>query len=179
MNANAIGPKEPAHWGAVFAIALLASAAMFFYLAKENEKTQKISIKAELDRAAASRAETERQLKDLQLSQSAGELNIKALEEKIADLRQRLEEQGLARQKLEAALVEKDNEIRSLKVQLDLEKEEKKELADRLEKQYADYYNMRFQLQTLLKTKEELEKQAKELAENSAVSLGTIVIKQN
>jgi hypothetical protein len=37
---------------------------------------------------------------------------------------------------------------------------------------------MKFQLENLMKTKEELEKKAKEIAEKEGVSLGTVVIKR-
>ena len=43
---------------------------------------------------------------------------------------------------------------------------------------YVDQVRFKFQLDGLIKTKEELEKRAKDLAEKEGVSLGTIVVNQ-
>ena len=58
-------------------------------------------------------------------------------------------------------------------------KTEKGEALKNLEKTNEAYLGMKFQLENLMKTKEELEKKASEITEKEGVSLGTVIIKRN
>jgi len=78
-----------------------------------------------------------------------------------------------------AKIREEESEIQRLKAKIEEVKAEKQGVMTDLEKLNERHLSMKFQLENLLKTKEELENSAKELAEKEGVSLGTVVIKQS
>ena len=66
-----------------------------------------------------------------------------------------------------------------MKTKVEYIRAEKEYAVKSLEKLNEEYLNMKFHLENLIKTKEELEVKAKELSEKEGVALGTVVIKQS
>ena len=65
-----------------------------------------------------------------------------------------------------------------MKMSLENERAEKDSILKKIEKTNEENINLKAQLDNLLKTKEEIDKKAKELIEREGVSLGTIVVDQ-
>ena len=94
-------------------------------------------------------------------------------------LSREIEEQKAANSNHLAKIQEKELQIQNLKSKIDEVKSEKQGVLRDLDKLYQHHLKTEFQLENLTKTKEELEKKAKEIAEKEGVSLGTVVIKQS
>ncbi len=150
-----------------------------FYILKENEKEKKIAIQKSLDETKAAKQSLENRLKDIEITNAELKTSIKSQEEKISMLSQTIEGEKLANKGYLANIQERDSDIEKLKAKIEEEKAEKEALLNQLEKLNENYLNMKFHLENLIKTKEELEKKAKELAEKEGISLGAIVIKQS
>ena len=161
------------------ACAVLFCAASVFYVLKEREEKEKLSLRSELSQASDHQKKLEADLHELQVSNSSFQERIKFQEDKISELAQSVEAVRAEREKAQAVVLEKESEIEKLRAQIQNAEREKRDLLSRLDKQYAEYYDMKFQLNSILKTKEELEKKARELAENGPVYLGTVIIRQN
>lgn len=179
MTASQALESRPPLWLMVFVLTAAVSTASVFYFLKEKEKNEKLSVSLQLTEAVSSQKKLEESLQTLRISGASLEEKVQSQEEIILTIKHSLDEQQALRQKAESEITIKESEIRELRAQVLRAEEEKRDLQSRLEKQYEDYYNMKTQLSTILKTKEELEAKAKELAENGPVSLGTVVIRQN
>ena len=181
MNAPPLIPKRPEFYSIVLGIALAAAlcTASVFYFLKENEAGEKLRAQRQLEGVTQAQRKLEGDMMDLRVSSAELREKISRQEETIASLTQDLTEQRSLRQKAEAEIAVKQAEMEGLHERIRKADEARAELENRLEKQYEDYYQMKTQLGTLLKTKEELEQKAKELAENGPVSLGTVIIRQN
>ncbi len=89
-----------------------------------------------------------------------------------------LEDEKEARSKSRVSIQSKEMEVQSLKMKVDEIRAEKEDVARSLTKLNEDYLNMKFYLENLVKTKDELKARAKELSEKEGISLGTVVVKQ-
>jgi chromosome segregation ATPase len=159
-------------------LVMAVGAAVTLYFLKENEKNEKLHIRQELTDTVAAQKKLELDLQTAQLSVASLEEKVKSQEEIILNIKHSLDEQKELREKVESQILVKEAEIQGLRNQAFKAEEEKRDLQVRLEKQYEDYYDMKTQLGNILKTKEELEAKAKELAENGPISLGTVVVRQ-
>lgn len=171
------GPRSN-FWLSLLLVSAVLGASMLYFL-KETERQEKLRVREELNETVSLKKKLETEISKLKASTASLEGRLKSHEEVIATIKQNLDEQQLLRQKAEVDLFVKQTEIENLKNQIRKADDEKRDLQSRLEKQYEDYYNMKTQLSSILKTKEELEARAKELAENGPVSLGTVIIRQN
>ena len=155
------------------------SLSVALYLSDQRNRRENAVLTAELDHATAVKQELKKKLQELDYEKKALEINIKFHEEKIQLLTQQLDQERAELKDAEAKLIMKDSEIERMRTLLGREREEKTALSERIDKQAEDVFALREQLRTMLKTKEELEKKARDLAENGPVSLGTIVVRQN
>lgn len=157
---------------------ILLCATITLFVSKESEKDKRIATQKHLDEVIVAERNLEAKLKDAEIMNVEMKTNIKSQDEKIATLLKSLDEVKTANADLTAKIQEREVEAQNLKSKLEEERIEKEDLLKRHEKLNEDYLNLKFQLENLLKMKEELEKKVKELAEKESVSLGTVVIKQ-
>lgn len=160
-------------------IILLLFAVGSLYLVKEHEKEKRTGLQRQVDALTIEKQNLEVRIKELEVSGAQAASSIKFQEEKISTLSKDLEDEKAAAGKQVTVLQEKEFEIQSLKSKIEELKAEKMEIQKGAEKLNEDYLNIKFQLENLIKTKEELEKKAKEIAEKEGVSLGTVVIKRS
>ncbi|MFA5084885.1 MAG: hypothetical protein WC482_00795 [Candidatus Omnitrophota bacterium] len=160
-------------------IILLLFAAIFLYVTKEGERNKRISLQKQIEELTIKGQNFEVKLKEAEIANIQMAASIKFQEEKINLLTKGLEDEKEARGRNLAKIQEKEIEIQNLRAKMEEIKIEKRGIARDLEKLYEHHLNMEFQFENLIKTKEELEKKAKELAEKDGVSLGTVVIKQS
>lgn len=158
---------------------LLFYSCISLFVMKEGEKDRRITLQKRFDDLTVTKSELEMKLKETESANSEIKANIKFQEDKISMLTQRLEEEKAQTARSTAKFQEKEIQIQNLKVRIDEEKTEKAGLIKQLEKINADYLAMKVQLEYMMKSKEEVEKKAKEMAEKEDVSLGTIVITQS
>ena len=159
-------------------IILLLFLAVYLYMMKENEKDKRMSLQKQFDVLTVEKQNLEARLKDADVANVQATSNIKFQEEKIDMLSKGLEEEKAANNKNIAKIQEKEFEIQNLKAKVDEVRGEKLESLRTLSRLNEEYMNLIFQLENLVKTKEELEKKAKEVAEQEGVSLGTVIIKR-
>lgn len=159
-------------------IILLLFAAGSLYMMKENEKDKRINLQRQVDTLTIEKQNLEVRLKESEVANTQAASAIKFQEEKIGMLSKNLEDEKTAADKNITRLQEKEFEIQNLKARIEEARAEKQEAQRNTEKLNEDYLNIKFQLENLIKTKEELEKKAKELADKEGVSLGTVVIKR-
>ena len=159
-------------------IILLLFLAVYLYMMKENEKDKRMSLQKQFDVLTVEKQNLEARLKDADVANVQATSNIKFQEEKIDMLSKGLEEEKAANNKNIAKIQEKEFEIQNLKAKVDEVRGEKLESLRTLSRLNEAYMNLKFQLENLVKTKEELEKKAKEVAEQEGVSLGTVIIKR-
>jgi len=160
------------------AAGILLITTIAFYVIKENQKEKIGTLQKHLDETTAAKQNLEVKLKDVEIANAEMKSAVAAKDEKIDMLNKYLEEQKTLNGKAISKLQERDFEIRSLKAKIEEEKAEKEELIKRSDKLHENYLNIKFQLANLIKTKEEMERKARELADKEGVSLGTVVIKQ-
>lgn len=165
--------------GSFVVIVLLLFAVGSLYVMKENEKEKRTNLQRQVDALTIEKQNFEVRLKDLEVANAQAASSIKFQEEKISALVKDLGDEKAASGKNISRLQDKEFEIESLKTKIEEIKAEKLEMQKNAEKLNEDYLNMKFQLQNLIKTKEELEKKAKEIADKEGVSLGTVVIKRS
>ena len=161
------------------AAAVFLCLAAFFFFLKETEHREKTALKTNFDKVVTSEEDLKKQLKELEISKSELETTVKFHEDKITLLTRGLEAEETRLKQSESKLLQKDMDIDELKAKLAQAIQERDALVQRLDKQSEEVYSLKYQLDTILKSKEELEKKARDLAEKGPVSLGTIVIKQN
>ena len=159
-------------------IILLLFASIFLYIAKENEKDKGAVLQKQIEELVIKGQNHEAKLKETEIANAQMAASVKFQEEKINMLAKGLEDEKAANSKNLAKIQEKEFEIQNLKVKIEEIKAEKYGIAKDLEKLYEHHLNMEFQLENLLKTKEELERKAKDLVEKEGVSLGTVIVKQ-
>jgi chromosome segregation ATPase len=160
-------------------IILLLFTTIFLYITKESERDKRISLQKQIEELTIKGQSFEAKLKETEIANAQMAAGIKFQEEKINMLAKGLEDEKAVNGKTTAKIQEKEFEIQSLKAKIEEIKADKRGIAKDLEKLYEHHLNMEFQLDNLVKTKEELEKKAKELSEKEGVSLGTVVIKQS
>lgn len=160
------------------AIILLLFAAVFLYIMKENEKDKRIGLERQVDELIVKEQGFEAKLKEAEIANAQMAASIKFQEEKINMLAKSLEDEKEERIKNLAKIQGKEIETHSLKAKIEEIKLEKEGALKSLEKLNEEYFNMKFYMENLIKTKEELEKKAKDIARKEGVSLGTVVIKQ-
>ena len=159
-------------------IILLLFATVFLYVTKESERTKRIGLQKQVEELTIKGQSFEAKLKETEIANAQMAASIKFQEEKINMLAKGLEDERAVSGKNIAKIQEKEFEIQNLKVKIEEIKAEKYGIAKDLEKLYEHHLNMEFQLENLLKTKEELERKAKDLVEKEGVSLGTVIVKQ-
>lgn len=163
----------------VVAVILLSFTSLSLYVAKAMETDKRLSIQKRLDAISLEKTALETRVKELESSQSISDSNARAQEEKIAALTKDLETAKTANGASYASIQERESEIRRLKARIEELSQDKQKAMQDLEAMNERALNMKFQLENLLKTKEEMEKKAKEIANSEGVSLGTVVIRQN
>lgn len=160
-------------------IILLLFAVVSLYMAKENEKEKRTNLQRQVDGLSIEKQNFEAKIRDLELTGIQTASSIRFQEEKISALAKDLEDEKAVVAKNITALQAKEFEIQSLKTRIEEMKAEKLDMQKNAEKLNEDYLNIRFQLENLIKTKKELEKKARAIAEKEGVSLGTVVIKRS
>ena len=161
------------------AIILLLFTTVFLYIMKENERDKRSGLQRQVDELMIKGQGFEAKLKETEIANAQMAVSIKFQEEKISMLAKSLEDEKDARSKNLAKIQGKEIETQNLKAKIEEVKAEKEGVLKSLEKLNEEYLNMKFYMENLIKTKEELEKKAKDLAEKEGVSLGTVVIKQS
>jgi len=160
-------------------IILLLFAVVSLYMAKESEKEKRTNLQRQVDGLSVEKQNLEAKVRDLELTGIQTASSIRFQEEKISALAKDLEDEKAVVAKNITALQAKEFEIQSLKTRIEEMKAEKLDMQKNAEKLNEDYLNIRFQLENLIKTKKELEKKARAIAEKEGVSLGTVVIKRS
>ncbi len=158
---------------------LLFYSSVSLFVMKEGERDKRITLQKRFDDISVTKQELETKLKEIESANAEIKANVKFQEDKISMLTQRLEEEKSQNARSTAKFQEKEIQIQNLKVRIDEEKAEKAGMIKQLEKLNGDYLAMKVQLEYMMKSKEEVEKKAKEMAEKEDVSLGTIVITQS
>ena len=160
-------------------IILLLFVVVSLYMIKENEKEKRTNLQRQVDTLTIEKQNLETKIKELELTGVQTASSIRFQEEKISSLTKALEDEKAAVAQNLTALQGKEFEIQGLKTRIEEMKEEKLYIQKNAEKLNEDYLNMKFQLENLIKTKEELRKKAREIAAKEGVSLGTVVIKRS
>ena len=160
-------------------IILLLFAVVSLYMAKESEKEKRTNLQRQVDGLSVEKQNLEAKVRDLELTGIQTASSIRFQEEKISALAKDLEDEKAVVAKNITALQAKEFEIQSLKTRIEEMKAEKLDMQKNAEKLNEDYLNIKFQLENLIKTKKELEKKARAIAEKEGVSLGTVVIKRS
>jgi len=163
----------------LIAVIILLFAVNSLYMMKESEKDKRINLQKQFDGLTIEKQNIESKLKDAEIAYAQASSTVKVQEEKISALLKDLDEEKKTSGVNIAKIQEKESEIQRLKSKIEDVKAEKQSAILDLEKLNERHLSMKFQLENLLKTKEELENSAKELAEKEGVSLGTVVIKQS
>ena len=160
-------------------IILLLFTTIFLYITKESERDKRIGLQKQVEELTIKGQSFEAKLKETEIANAQMAASVKFQEEKMNMLARGLEDEKAANSKSIAKIQEKEFEIQNLKAKIEEIKADKRGIARDLEKLYEHHLNMEFQLENLVKTKEELEKKAREISEKEGVSLGTVVIKQS
>jgi len=160
-------------------IILLLFTAIFLYITKESERDKRMGLQKQVEELTIKGQSFEAKLKETEIANAQMAASVKFQEEKMNMLARGLEDEKAANSKSIAKIQEKEFEIQNLKAKIEEIKADKRGIARDLEKLYEHHLNMEFQLENLVKTKEELEKKAMEISEKEGVSLGTVVIKQS
>lgn len=163
---------------AIIAIILLLFAVVSMYITKEREKDARINLQKQVDMLVVQKDGLESRLKETEALQAKALSDIRVQEEKIASLSKALEEEKASNASNVSKIQEKEFELRHIKMKVDEVTAEKKAAMSDMENMNERLLSMKFQLENLLKTKEEMEKKAKEIADQEGVSLGTVVIKR-
>lgn len=159
-------------------VILLYSTIVLFVI-KESEKDKRIALQKRLDEVIVAKQDVETRMREMELLSVEIRSDLKLQREKVSMLTERLEEEKKLCAKYSGQLQQREFEMQSLKTKLQEEEAEKESLLKRLEKMNEEYLGLKFQLENLMKTKEEMEAKARELADKEGVSLGTIVINQS
>ncbi|MCX5668063.1 MAG: hypothetical protein NTY34_07145 [Candidatus Omnitrophica bacterium] len=160
-------------------IILLLFTTIFLYITKESERDKRMGLQKQVEELTIKGQSFEAKLKETEIANAQMAASVKFQEEKMNMLARGLEDEKAANSKSIAKIQEKEFEIQNLKAKIEEIKADKRGIARDLEKLYEHHLNMEFQLENLVKTKEELEKKAMEISEKEGVSLGTVVIKQS
>lgn len=155
---------------------ILLYATIAFYVMEEGEKSKKNVLQARLNEMIIVKQDLETKLKDAEMVTVELKTRLSSQENTIASMTQHLEELKAENNRNIITIRDRDDEIRSVKAKLEDEKTEKDSILKKLEKMNEDYLAAKFQLEGLLKTREEMDRKAKELLEKEGVSLGTIVV---
>ncbi len=162
-----------------FLLCASVGVSVVFYQDREAEKREKTRIHEELKQAVETQKELQASLNEIQTSAAGLDQQVKSQDLHIQDLMARLSQQESLRLSAEQEIAKKISEIDELRKLIAKIEAEKKDIELRLEQQYAQYYEMRAHLEATIKSKEELEIRAKDLAENGPVSLGAVIIRQS
>lgn len=158
---------------------ILLYAAIVLYVMKENERGKVTALQKRVEEVTVVKDLLEVKMKEVEIANAELKTAIKSDEEKITALTKTFDDEQAAHGRDVARLQQNEAELKSVKAKLDEERTERDDLAKRLERLNEEYLNLKFQLENLLKTKEEMERKAKEMADKEGVSLGTIVIKRS
>jgi len=159
-------------------IVLLLLTSMFLYITKESEVDKKMALQKQVEELTAKEQVSEAKLKEMEIVNAQMGASIKFQEEKINTLTRELESEKEVRGKNLASIQAKEAEAENLKAKVEEIKAEKEDIVKNLEKLNEEYLNMKFHLENLIKTKEEMEAKAKELSEKEGISLGTVIVRQ-
>lgn len=159
-------------------IVLLLFSTILLYSMKESEKDKRISLQKRVDELVIKEETLSAKLKEVQMSNAEMSANIKFQDEKISMLTKDLEDEKESGGKAAAKIQEKELEVQNLKSKIEEVRADKLAIQKMLDKLNEDYLSMKFNLENVIKTKDELEARAKELSEKEGVSLGTVIIKR-
>jgi len=157
---------------------LLLSITITLYIAKGSERDKRMVLQKQYEELTIKGQAFESKLKEAEIANAQMSSSIKFQEDKINMLAKQLEDEKALNSKNVAKIQEKEFEIQNLKTKIEEIRAGNRGIARDLEKLYEHHMNMEFQFENLTKTKEELEKKAKELTDKEGISLGTVIIKQ-
>lgn len=159
-------------------IILLLFTAIFLSITKGSERDKRMGLQKQFEELTIRGQSFEAKLRDAEIANAQMAASIKFQEEKMNMLAKGLDDEKAVNSKNVAKIQEKEFEIQNLKAKIEEIQASKRGIARDLEKLYEHHLDMEFQFENLLKTKEELEKKAKELVEKEGISLGTVIVKQ-
>ena len=163
----------------IIAIILLLFVVLSLYITKERERDRRVNLQKQVDVLVVEKGNLESRVKETEALHVKALSDIRVQEEKIASLSKNLEDEKSVNAANSAKLQEKEFELRHLKLKVDEIVSEKQAAVADMGKLNERLLSMKFQLENLLKTKDELEKKAKEIVDQEGVSLGTVVIKRS
>ena len=155
---------------------ILLYSTIAFYTMEETEKGKKNTLQKRFDEVTIVRQDLEAKLKDIETMNTELKTRLRAQEDTISTMTQRIETQKKENLQNIFKLQARGNDVRGMKAKLENERIEKDSLLKKIEKANEDIMNLKAQLENTIKTKEEADKDAKELIEKEGVSLGTIVV---
>ena len=162
----------------VLAAMLLVSLALL-YNQKEAEQKMRANTERRLEEALVAKKALEAKLREAESENASIRNSLKAGEEKFAALSRSLEEEKASVAKTASGAQEKEAQIALLKARLAESDKERERLLRDLERLNNEHLQLKFYFENMMKTKEEMDKKAKEIAEKQGVSLGTIVVQQD
>jgi len=154
---------------------ILLYSTVAFYVMEETEKGRKNTLQKKLDEISAVGQGLEAKCKESEALTVELKTRLKSQEDTIAEASRHLDEEKSANTANLLKLQARENEIRAMKTRLENANAEKEGILKNLDKANKDYLEMKAQAEHL-KTKENMEKKAKEAVEREGVSLGTIVV---
>lgn len=163
---------------AVIVISVFFLLCIILYGMKEAESRMKANLQKRLDEAVVIEHDLEAKLRDFEVANAEMKTKMISQEEKIGILNKMLEDEKSAAVKSFASLQANEAEIANLKSELEQANMERDRLIKDMQSLNESYLNLKFQLQVMVETKEEMEARVKELVDKQGVSLGTIVINQ-
>lgn len=157
---------------------ILFCSVLLLYNMKETEKEKRLNVQRNLDEVITAKKEIETKLQDTEVENSGIKAMLKQAEEKVIVLSTDLDNEKASVATAAAVLKEKDAEITTLKTKLTESNAEREKLLEDMQRLNEEQIRLKFYLENIMKTKEEMEKKAQEIADKQGVSLGTIVINQ-
>ena len=157
---------------------ILLYSTVAFYVMVEGEKAKRHVLQKNLDEATSANQELESKLKESAALAVELKTRLKTQEETITLTTQHLDEATNANNRSLLKLQARESEIRSMEAKITAAAAEKADLTAKLAKASEDYLALKTQIENSSRTKEDMEKTAKETAEREGVSLGTIVVDQ-
>ena len=157
---------------------ILLYSTVAFYVMVEGEKAKRHVLQKKFDEVTIAKQDLESKLKESEALTVELRTRLKTQEETITLATQRLDEMTGTNNRNLFKLQARENEIRSMRARISGAVAEKDVLTARLAKASEDYINLRSQIENSSKTKEEIDRKAKETAEREGVSLGTIAMNQ-
>ncbi len=176
-------PKKQSPVLAVLLFILLlaaVSAAVYFYLGKEDQTKKLLSTKAELQQTVEAKMQVTRQLNDLTKVKKQLQMDLDRGKENYRLLMQEYTKEQADKERIVNKYSSKMKEIASLKSRLEKEQKENQKSSFQLQQINKDYGQLKSQLTQIRRAKEALEKKMITLSRNrnnpSPVELESVVV---